>query len=1540
MKTTLHALAVLALSLTLTSTPSALGQSFDFSTVAGSPGHGTADGTGTAAQFHFPGGCVSDGSGNLYVSDTYNHCIRKVVITTGETTTFAGTAGTPGSTDGTGTAALFNYPVGIVRDSSGNLYVADSGNFVIRKITPAAEVTTLAGQAGLRGVTSGSATSARFSNVQGLALSTARNELYVADMGNHLIRSVNMTSGLVTSIAGSPGVSGNDDGDDDAAQFSSPSGVTIDQFGNLWVTDYGNNAIRYVTISGSVTTRVGFASQAGFIDGSAAAARLNGPTSICRASDGFFYVTDAGNNRIRKVSATGAMTTLPAELASPRSICTDTSGNLFVTDTGLHAIRKVTTAGVSTFIAGRMPSGAANGIGAAASFKSPDGMAVDPSGTVFIADTVNHIIRKVTLDGTVTTFAGTAGTAGSSDGINALFRSPSGACSDPLGNLYVADTGNHTIRKITPDGMVTTFAGTAGIKAATNGTGAAARFNEPRDLVMDAAGNLFVTDGKNHMIRKITPAGVVTTLAGGAGVSGTIDSPTGTLARFNTPSGIGIDSAGNLYVADRGNATIRKVTSTGIVTTFAGTANNRSYIDGTGNAARFYEPVGIAVDSDNNVIVSDLYYNHLRKITPTRVVTTFAGQTWLTDQPLILNFLPYGGDVDGPASTATFYHPTDVAFSGADLFVLDRGNHLLRKGTATVDPMAPVITTQPASQTVVEGLPATFTVATNAMAPTFQWKKNGIDISGATSATYNIPTTATTDEANYSVVVTEGGKSTTSLAAILRLYKVPVIVTQPLAVTVNQGQTATLSVKATGLFLSYDWKKGGVSLGAPNLPTLTIANAQAGDDANYSVDVTNTAGTTPSNSVHLTVRVPPGIPVGGHPVRQIVALNTASVTFTVAHTGTNLAYQWYKGKAPISGTTNPSALTDTLTITNIKSTDATYYRCVIRSLVGLPAVTSNSANLVVVDQTTVTTQDVVAGLNAALTARAYGTITGYQWKYNGTPISAPGVPVHYSGYTAKAMSIIKAVDPSTSATHDEGAYTCVINSTAGSLETSAINLRVLIKPVVNPIVFPASTIMVSEFFTWQATAANDPAKFIISGYPSGLTYNPTTGVLSGRPLVKGTFTIKVFASNAAGTSVLPQSATLTVNELTPAAVGTYQGPITRSSNVLLGDDLGGRVTLTVPATGVCTGGVYLGKSYYPFTGPLNTTASGGPQTSTIHIDNKAPISDYRIIFTITPGTRSLSGTVEDGTYLTGTFTPGGSTSLQAWLPVVDAVKRTALGGNYTMAMTHAVAGDDKPQGYSYGAFKVGTTGLASGSLKMADASVITFANIPVGDAGSFQIFTLLYGNTGSVHGSINIDTTDNNKLNASALGWTKKNQTAASRYFKTGFGPLDLTTFGRRYTIPTTGTLAMGLTAGPGNAKLVFTDDPAPSLASRLDINALEIKAGSPSPVVLPTTVTATATNGSHAKMTLSIVPGSGVTFTAGSTGLVSGLTTLVDQNPMVVTTSLITRSNYFYGMIVDDGSGPPHKAYGFVLIQELPSASFTALTSPYHSAKVVLSAP
>jgi sugar lactone lactonase YvrE len=1538
MKTRLQLLALFAAALTPIV---ASAQAFTFSTVAGAPGHGTADGSGTSAQFFFPGGSVSDGAGNLYVSDTYNHCIRKVIVATGAVSVFAGTPGTAGADDGTGTAATFNYPVGIARDPSGNLYVADSGNFAIRKITTAAEVTVFAGKIGVSGWSDGASTANMMSNVQGVAFDNTNNYLLFADTGNHCIRRVLMSSRAVEGVAGDPFSTGNADGVGTNALFRAPCGIATDSVGNAWVVDRVNHNVRQVMPDGTTTTFGGFKATAGYLDGAPSSAQFNSPSGVAVDSLGqTVYIADTGNGCVRllnrttfKVSTVGAAT-----LALPRGISLDGS-TLYVTDTALHAVRRMTTAGVSTFIAGRVPNGNADGTGSAAAFNSPEGMAADTAGTIYITDTANHTVRKVALDGSVTTFAGTAGTAGSADGLTALFRSPTAACTDSIGNLYVSDTGNHTIRKITPDGMVSTLAGTAGSSGTTNGTGAAARFKEPRGLAIDSAGNLFVADAGNQTIRKITPAGVVSTFAGGAGVAASTDG-TGTAARFKTPTGLAFDSAGNLYVTDRGNATVRKITSAGVVvSTFAGSAGNLGNVDATGTAARFRDPVAIAVDGSNNVFVTDLYYNSLRKITSARVVSTAAGQAWLTNQTGILDFLPYGGDINGADTMATFFHSTALAFSGSDLFVLDRGNHALRKGTAPVDPLAPVITTQPASQNIVSGSAASFTVVTSAMAPTYQWKRNGSDIATATGATYNIPSVAGTDEATYSVVVTEGGKSTTSRGAILRVLTAPVIVTHPAAVSVTQGQTATFTVKATGLFLTYNWKKGVTSLGAPSLPTLTLTNVQGTNEADYSCEVSNAAGMTPSNPAHLTVRIPPAITTGGQPAPQIVAKDAASVSFTVAHTGTNLAFQWYKvvgtTSSAISGTANPSALTDTLTLTNVKTTDAAGYKVVIKSLVGLGSVTSSTATLVVVDQTTVSTQDVVHDKNAVMTPRAYGTITGYQWKFNGSAITTAGSPAHYSGFTTKTLTVIKALDPSQSMAHDEGAYTCVITSPAGSLETSAINLRVLITPVVTaPMI--ASPIMVSQPFGFNAaaTTANDPTKFTITGYPSGVTYNSTTGVVSGRPLNPGNYTIKISATNASGTSPTV-SVSLQVVALTAGVAGTYQGPVSRNPAATLTDNLGGRVTLTIAGTGACSGTLVLGKTSYSIKGAIDTTASGGPQTSTIIIDNKTG-ADYRMIFNIALATQSVSGTVEDGAYALGTFTPNASTAFEAWMPVTNPVTRAALAGNYTMAMSHAVTGNDKPQGYSFGSFKVGATGLATGALKMADGSAVAFSNAPLGNTGSFPIYTVLYTNAGSVHGKININTADNNKVDASTLGWTKK--TVTGRYFAAGFGPLDLTSFGRKYTIPGTGIIAMGLTAGAGNAKLVFTDDPAPSIASRLDVAALEIKPGNPAPVVLPGTVTATATNGSHAKTSLTVTPGSGTSFTAGTTGSITGTQILVDQDPTVMTTKLVTRTNKFYGMIVNDGT--TQKAYGYHLFQELGSATATASTTLYHSCKVVLSAP
>jgi len=301
-----------------------------------------------------------------------------------------------------------------------------------------------------------------------------------------------------------------------------------------------------------------------------------------------------------------------ASFYAPSGVAVDGSGNVYLADIGNKRIRKITPSGNVTTLAGSGITGYADGQGTGATFGAPLGVAVDSSGNVYVADHGNHRIRKITPSGNVTTLAG-SGAAGYTDGqgTGASFNFPAGVAVDANGNVYVGDFMNNRVRKITPSGNVTTLAG-SGTASYADGQGTAASFNYPAGVAVDSGGNVYVADHYNHRIRKITPNGNVTTLAG-SGIAG-YDDWQGLAARFNNPVDIAVDGSGNVYVADIGNHRIRKITPSGNVATLAG-SGTASYDDGQGTAANFNAPYGVAVDGSGNVYVADKSNNRIRKIT-------------------------------------------------------------------------------------------------------------------------------------------------------------------------------------------------------------------------------------------------------------------------------------------------------------------------------------------------------------------------------------------------------------------------------------------------------------------------------------------------------------------------------------------------------------------------------------------------------------------------------------------------------------------------------------------------------------------------------------------------------------------------------------------------------------------------------------------------------------------------------------------------------------------------------------------------------------
>ncbi|MCB4792555.1 MAG: carboxypeptidase regulatory-like domain-containing protein [Elusimicrobia bacterium] len=611
-------------------------------------------------------------------------------------TTIAGTGAAGYAGDG-GSAvfAQLNVPCGIAVDGLGNLYIADYGNHRIRKVNALGIITTIAGNgtAGFSG-DGGSALLAQLNSPRGVAVDDSGN-VYIADYDNQRIRKVTV-SGIISTIAGNGTAGFSGDGESAIlAKFNGPRGVAVDVSGNVYVADYGNNRIRKINSSGIITTITGIGTTGYAGDGgSAASAQLNGPRGVAVDAAGNVYIADNDNHGIRKVSILGIITTIAgtgvsgyagdgesanlAQIDSPYGVAVDVLGNVYIADLINNVIRKVSTLGIITTIAGTGTWGYSGdgGPATAAQLDSPFGVAVDASGNIYIADNGNHRIRKVNASGIITTISGT-GTAGfSGDGgsaTSAQLASPRGVAVDISGNVYIADSGNQRIRKINASGIITTIAGTGTADYSRDGVIAIlAQLNSPSGAAVDASGNVYIADYGNHRIRKVNTSGIISTIAGTgtAGYAG--DGGSAVFAKLNGPSGVTVDSSGNLYIADNGNHRIRKVNTSGIISTIAGTgAAGYSGDGGSAVLARLRNPCGIAVDISGNVYISDDLSCRIRKITASGIILTIAGT----------GAAGYAGD-GGSAALARFGAPFGIAVDASgNVYIADYDNHRIRKAS-------------------------------------------------------------------------------------------------------------------------------------------------------------------------------------------------------------------------------------------------------------------------------------------------------------------------------------------------------------------------------------------------------------------------------------------------------------------------------------------------------------------------------------------------------------------------------------------------------------------------------------------------------------------------------------------------------------------------------------------------------------------------------------------------------------------------------------------------------------------------------------------
>jgi uncharacterized protein (TIGR03437 family) len=672
-----------------------------------------------------PQAAAVDSAGNLYIADTGHHRIVKVALDgTLSTVAGTGTAGFSGD-GGPATKAQLSSPFGITVDASGALYAAEWGNLRVRKVSPDGTIRTVAG-GGSSTADGGPATSASLSRPYGVAVDSAGN-LYISENYNGRVRKVSPSGVISTLVSG----------------LSYPGGVAVDASGNVYVADAYNDRVKQIDPGGAVTVVAGGGSIFGD-GGPATGASLNKPSDVAVDAAGNVYIADWGNRRLRKVGGLRTITTvagsgqpalsgdggsaLGATLSKPGAVVTDSAGNVYIADSANGRVRKISPQGIITTVAGGGNSVGDGGPATSALLVKPQGLAVDGTGNLYIADYDDRRIRKVDPQGVITTVAGNGSPDLGGDGklaINVGVGYPAGVAVDAARNLYIPVMYYKRILKVNPQGIISTVAGGGG-SLGDGGAATAAALDSPQAVIVDGSGNLYIADTGDKRIRKVNAAGVITTVAGAgtAGFSG--DGGPATSATLNGPTGLFLDNLGNLYIADTGNHRIRKVNASGAISSLAG--NGTAGLTGDGGspaAAGLNGPQGVAVDAAGNVYIADTGNDRIRAIlarpatysvSPSRLTFTAeagSGPTTPRQIGIVGSIMGLGWEISGLYSDTGAKWLSVSATSGlmpalvsvtVDTTYLSPGTY---QGTVeiTAPATSPPVATVPVTLTVTSGQP-------------------------------------------------------------------------------------------------------------------------------------------------------------------------------------------------------------------------------------------------------------------------------------------------------------------------------------------------------------------------------------------------------------------------------------------------------------------------------------------------------------------------------------------------------------------------------------------------------------------------------------------------------------------------------------------------------------------------------------------------------------------------------------------------------------------------------------------------------------------